>query len=224
LIRPIKIHAQLIRLDAPIVITCSLLVTVLLLDDRLGRLEGLFLILGLSSYVAFTVHKTRKERGEVQDEFGQATPAPRRGPWFHVVLMVGGLGLLFCGGGLFVHGAVATAVILGVSQAVVALTFVALGTSLPELATCAVAATRNQGDVAIGNVVGSNVFNLLGILGTASVVRPLALRDLDLVDLGMMVGVALLLVPLMRTGRRISRWEGALLVALYASYIGWLVP
>jgi cation:H+ antiporter len=122
-----------------------------------------------------------------------------------------------------VDGAVIIATSFGVSEAVVGLTIVAVGTSLPELATSLVAAGKGEGDIAVGNVVGSNMFNILGILGTASVVRPLTETGMTRLDLGVMVGLALVLLPLMRTGFRLSRAEGGFLLAVYVVYVGRLL-
>ena len=135
-----------------------------------------------------------------------------------------GLALLVVGANLLVDGAVAVARFFGLSDAVIGLTIVAVGTSMPELATSVVAAFKGEGDIAVGNVVGSNVFNILGILGVASLVQPLHIEQIGAVDMAVMVGVALLVLPLMRSGFRLVRWEGAVLLALYAGYVFYLLP
>ena len=121
------------------------------------------------------------------------------------------------------ESAVAFAVVLGVSQAVIGLTIVAVGTSLPELATSVVAAARQQGDIAVGNIVGSNIFNILGILGITAMINPLTMGGVVMSDLAVMLGVAVLLVPLLYTGLRLNRPEGTALLAIYVGYIGWLI-
>ncbi|NBB72768.1 MAG: sodium:calcium antiporter, partial [Bacteroidetes bacterium] len=140
-------------------------------------------------------------------------------------LLLLGLGLAGLVGGarLLVDGAVALARLLEVSNVVIGLTVVAIGTSLPELATSAVASWRGEGDIAVGNAVGSCIFNLLGILGLTALVHPLSTDGLGVVDGAVMLGLTLFLLPLMRTGHTLSRLEGGLLLAAYAGYIGYLV-
>jgi len=136
-----------------------------------------------------------------------------------VLIAIGGLALLAVGARLMVRGAVSLAADLGVSEAVIGLTVVAVGTSLPELATSVLAAARREGDIAVGNIVGSNIFNLLGILGTAALVRPLDETAMTAIDLGVLVALAVLLLPLARSGWRLTRAEGGLLLACYAGYL-----
>jgi cation:H+ antiporter len=222
LIRPMKVQAQLIRLDVPIVVGCSLLLVALLFDGGLGRVEGALLGLGLAGYVAFSLYQARKEKPEVRETISGVAPAPRGAAWVEGLFVVAGLGALVAGADLFVGGAVVVAERLGVNQAVVGLTVVALGTSLPELATSVVAAIRDEGDLAIGNVIGSNIFNILGVLGVTALAHPVQREGIDLLDLGVMTAAALLLLPLMRSGFRLNRWEGALLLAFYGGYIFYL--
>jgi cation:H+ antiporter len=155
----------------------------------------------------------------VQEEFEEAVPEPTRSIALDVVLMVGGLILLVLGARFLVSGAVTIAEFFGMGPALIGLTIVAIGTSLPELATSVVAALKGQGDIAVGNIVGSNIFNILGIAGIASLARPLQQGDISNLDLGVMVGLALVLLPLMRSGFRISRLEGGLLFIGYIAYV-----
>lgn len=223
LIRPIRVHAQLIRVDVPILIVASVALAVLLQDGRVGRVEGVLFLAGLVGYTVLGLRLARAESAAVHAEFAEATPPPT-GSWARdLVFIAAGLGLLVLGARLLVDGAVTIATSFGVSEAVVGLTIVAVGTSLPELATSLVAAGKGEGDIAVGNVVGSNLFNILGILGTASVVRPLTQTGMTRLDLGVMVGLALVMLPLMRTGFRLSRGEGGFLLAVYLVYVGWLL-
>ncbi len=220
LIRPMRVQVQLIRLEVPIVIACSILLAIFLLDERLGRLEGLLLFLGIIGYLAFSLRQVHKERKTVKEETLGALPSHL---WHDVAFVIGGVVILVIGARLFVDGAVRLAQSWGVSEAVIGLTIVAVGTSLPELATSVVAAIKKEGDIAIGNVVGSNIFNILAILGISALVVPLRAGGVGLVDLGVMIGLVLLLLPLMRTGFSIDRWEGALLLAAYVGYVAYLV-
>ena len=224
LIRTMGVRAQLLRLDVPVMVAVSVLLWWLLGDGALGRPEGLVLAGGVVAYTLFNLWQARRETSAAQSVGEAVLPDPRRPLWRDVVFIVGGLALLVVGADLLVEGAVAVARRLGLSEAVIGLTIVAVGTSMPELATSVVAAFRGEGDIAIGNVVGSNIFNVLGILGTAALVRPLRIEGISPVDLAAMTLVAILLLPLMRTGFRLVRWEGGLLLAFYAAYVYYLLP
>lgn len=220
LIAPIAVQARIIRLDLPLLVGVSALLAALLLDGRLSRGEGALLAAGLLAYTGFTLRAARREGAAVQGEFAEGVGgAPSRSAGVDAALVLGGLGLLVLGARLLVRGAVTIAEGAGMSEAAIGLTIVAIGTSLPELATSVVAALRGEGDIAVGNVVGSNLFNVLGILGVASLVRPLSASGIGAVDLAVMLGYAVVLAPMMWTGRRVSRGEGALLLAGYAAYL-----
>ena len=138
--------------------------------------------------------------------------------------LIGGLVSLYLGAKLFVSGAFDLAQYLGISQAVIGLTIVAVGTSLPELATSLVAAVRKEGDIAVGNIVGSNIFNILGILGIASLIQPIKMDGIKGADLTMMMIIAILTLPMVRSGFLLSRLEGAVLLAVYSGYLYYLIP
>jgi len=222
LIRPPRVRARAIRGDVPIMIVVSLAMVPVLLDGRVGRVAGLALVAGILIYTALGVSLARREHDpEVETEFAELMRGWPRGALGETALVAAGLALLVWGSALFVGGAVGLARALHVSDALIGLTIVAVGTSLPELATSTVAAARGEGDIAIGNVVGSNIFNLLAILGVSAAVRPLQASGLARVDLLVMAAAAVLLLPLARSGMRISRAEGALMLAGYAAWIGW---
>lgn len=223
LIRPMKVQSQLVRLDVPIAIACSFMLVALLANDAVSRLEGGLLTLAIVSYIAFSMWQARRERHKVRAAFAEEPP-PLGGSVGRDVLFVGaGLALLVVGGNLFVQGAVDLARALGLSEAVIGLTIVAFGTSLPELATSVVAALRREGDIAIGNVVGSNIFNILGILGPVALIHPIFGSGIRMADLGVMIAFIVLLLPLLRTGFLLNRWEGGLLLAGYAGYLVFLL-
>jgi cation:H+ antiporter len=218
-IRPIHVHMQLLRFDVPVAIGVAAAALVLLLDTAVGRIEGGALVVSLVGYVALLLVLVRREPEPVTTEFADEQPDRGRAlPWLAAGVGAG-LALLVWGGDWFVAGASDLARGLGISEALIALTIVAIGTSTPELATSLIATLRRHGDMAVGNIVGSNIFNVLGILGTAALVRPLAAPGILASDLWTMLGVSLLLLPLAWTGRHIVRWEGALLLALYAGYV-----
>ncbi len=222
LVRPARVEAKIFRLDVPLLVAVSL-VLVAALAGGLTRVEGGLLVLGLAVYTAATVWLARREVAAVRSEFADALEPPKLGLAGSALLVVGGLALLVAGGDLLVRSAIVMATAAGVSQAVIGLTVVALGTSLPELATSVVAAARGQADLAVGNVVGSNLFNILGILGATALVRPVTAGGITGVDLLVMTALAMLLLPIVRTGFRVSRLEGVVLVAIYVAYVGWLV-
>lgn len=222
LLRPVKVKSKLVKLDVPILIVCSFIVAGLLADGSLGRLEGLLLIIALVAYAVFGFRLARRETREIQREFEGSLPRHSRASVRQVILILGGIGALALGGHVFVDGALRLAHVVGVSPAVIALSVVAVGTSLPELATSVIASVKGHPDLAMGNAIGSNIFNLLGILGIAALVHPLSLGDVRLEDIGAMIGCALLLLILLRTRFELNRWEGGLLFISYWGYVVWL--
>ena len=222
LIRPIKTEAQLLKLNLPIVIGASILVALLFQDGVLSRIEGSVLVLMLIGYLTFTLRKARLDVDISVSGVGEQT---RKRPLLVVLgLALVGMSMLMMGSFAFVNGAEDLAILLGVSPAIVGLTVVAVGTSLPEMATSLLAAYRGQGDIAVGNVVGSNLFNLFAILGITAAITPVARGAVDMVSFGTMIGLAVLLVPVMRTGFRINRLEGAGLLLIYGIYFYRLIP
>lgn len=218
-IRPLAVHAQVVRLDIPIMIGTSLLLVVMLLDDRIGRFEGALLVTGLFAYTVMSLRIARREGAAVQGEFAEGAPAAPQSIGLSVGLIAAGLALLVLGARFLVTGGTDLARSVGVSDAVIGLTIVAIGTSLPELATSLIATLKGEGDIAIGNVVGSSIFNILGILGVAALIRPLAGTEMRILDLAVMTGVAVLLLPLARSGFALSRAEGVLFLVGYGIYI-----
>jgi cation:H+ antiporter len=230
LIAPLVVSQRLVRLDVPIVIGLSVLVLVLALDGTLARAEGLLLCAGGVAYTAFAIHESRREGVEVAAEYdrhyGTALARPARAAARSVGGVLAGLGLLVAGASWFVEGAVALARWLGISDLVIGLTVVAAGTSLPEVAASIVAALRGERDIAVGNVIGSNVYNILLILGLAVTLAPGGIAVAPAVvtfDIPVMIAVALACLPIFATGYLITRWEGALFVGYYAAYTTYLV-
>lgn len=224
LIYPLKAHMQLIRFDAPVMILTALLFLVLFLDQKIGRIEGLVFLSGIIGYTVFNVIKSRKEQQKlVINEFEESVPKVSRHWGLDVLFIVIGLAALMIGSEFLVKNAVGLARLIGMSEAVIGLTIVAVGTSTPELATSIVAAFKKQPDIAIGNVVGSNIFNILGILGVASLVRPISSPDINLTDTLLMIAMSLLLLPFIRTGFTLRRWEGAVMLIVYISYVVFLI-
>jgi cation:H+ antiporter len=218
LARPIAVEAQVVRVDGPILVAVSLVFAGLTLDGALGRVDGALLVVGIVGYVLYTVWAAQDPDTSVAETFDDEVPGTHS-VGLDLGLLVLGLVGLVAGAHLLVLGAVSIAEGLGVGPLVIGLTIVAVGTSLPELATSLVAARRGRGDIAVGNAVGSSIFNLLGILGVTVLVQPLSTATLGALDIGVMLGVSVLILPLFRTDWTLSRWEGALLVACYLAYL-----
>jgi cation:H+ antiporter len=218
---PLSVSAQLVRLDVPVLVGVSLLTWAFAGDGLVGAVEGGVLLAGLALYTALLV--VLGKRHPEAPGGNPATTAPKgpSGVPAAVLLLVVGLGLLVLGAQWFVDGAGSVARWLGVGELAIGLTVVAAGTSAPEAATSIVAALRGERDIAVGNVVGSNTFNLLGVLGASSVVSAGGVPVADVVrrfDLPVMVGVAFLCVPVFFTGGRISRFEGLLGLVGFVAY------
>ncbi|MDF1740922.1 MAG: calcium/sodium antiporter [Verrucomicrobiales bacterium] len=220
MICPLAVHLDVIRRDMPIMLGASgLFVTFLLTGQRLERWEGMVLFLLIIVYVIRSVRVAGKEKNpEALVEFEQ----PKSSITLSIVLTLAGFAMLVFGARIFVDSAVSIARSLGWSEAVIGLTIVAAGTSMPELATSVVASLRRQTDIAIGNVVGSNIFNLLCIGGAAGALSPINSGALGWVDLGAMLLTSVILLPLMRSGFRLNRIEGGLLFGMFLLYL-WLV-
>lgn len=219
---PLIVVSQVVRREVPIMIGVSLLLLVLALDGRVSRLEGGFFLVGLLAYTFVSIGLSRREVSTVQAEFAAAYQT--NGVALNVALVVGGLLLLVVGTGWVVDSAIVIARSLGVSDLVIGLTLVAAGTSLPELATSVMAALRGQRDIAVGNVVGSNIYNVLAVLGASAVVAPIPVSEAALwFDIPVMVAAAMACFPIVLSGRRITRVEGGCLLAAYAAYTAYLV-
>ncbi len=225
MISPMSVKSQVIKREIPIMIIVSVILLLILLDDTITRVEGVFLVIGIITYIILGYKYSIKEKDneEVIKEFEEIIPKSPYKVWQSLVLMLVGLGLLVFGSNLFVDGAVAIAEKFGVSQAVIGLTIVALGTSLPELTTSIVASFKNENDIAIGNAVGSNVFNILSILGISSLISPISKSGITMVDLSIMMFFTILILPLSKTKFTLRRWEGALLFCGYVAYVIYLV-
>jgi cation:H+ antiporter len=228
LVAPLLVHEQIIRQEIPVMIGASLLVLVLALDGSIGRAEAALLFALVVAYTVFLVVQSRRASQATSDEFSTEIPASQwdRHWGVQVALVLGGLALLVLGADWLVGAAVVFAKMMGVSDLVIGLTVVAVGTSMPEIATSLIAALRGQRDIAVGNVVGSNIFNLLAVLGAAGIVSasgldvPEAARNFDL---WVMLAVAFACLPILLTGREIARWEGAVFLGYYAAYLLYLI-
>jgi cation:H+ antiporter len=220
LIIPLRVTRQLVRLEIPVMIAASALVVGLSWNGELDALDGAILLLGLLIYLSIVVRQSAQSLP--QRKSAQVDQPRSVGPLLiRLGVLLGGLGLLVFGGHLLVGASVVIALDLGLSERVIGLTVIAVSTSLPALTTSVIAAFRGERDIAVGNVIGSNLFNLLGVLGVTALVAPMPLSvspNALSFDLPVMLGVAALCLPLFYSGYRITRVEGLLLLALYLAY------
>jgi len=232
LVTPLIVASQLIRFDVPLVIGVSLLVLFMAIDGTFSRIDGGILFGGLIVYTSGLIYVSRRQgKAEIDPEVAELIGDVESGsPLWRVLnsllLVIGGLAMLGVGSSWLVDSAVVFARFLNVSEVVIGLTVISIGTSLPEVVTSVVASIRGERDIAVGNIVGSNLFNLLGVLGLASVVAPAGVAVSSQViwfDLPVMVAVAVAALPIFFTGGTISRFEGALLLGYYVAYTAYLI-
>jgi cation:H+ antiporter len=223
LVAPIAVNTKLLHLEIPLMIVASIILTAFCYYfSGVTRIGGIVFLVLMAGFLWWQFRQARsgQEMPALADEVPESVDRP---VWQWLLLALAGLAALVAGGKLFVTGAVALARLLHVSEAVIGLTVVAVGTSRPELATSLVAAIKGEQDIAIGNVVGSNIFNILCILGITATIKPLAATGITAIDLSTMLTVSILLPPMMLTGRKITRAEGAVLLVIYVVYTALLV-
>jgi cation:H+ antiporter len=227
---PLVVSQQLVRLDVPLMIGVFGLMWFMSVDGRISTLDGAILFAGAIGYTVFAIRKSRKESQKIRDEYEkeygrkESTSNVKSATW-NIVLVVAGIALLGLGANWLVESATSIALALGVSELVIGLTVVAIGTSLPELATSVVASIKGERDIAAGNVVGSNLFNVLSVLGLTALVVPAGVPVASSVlsfDLPIMFVAGLACLPIFFTGFRIDRWEGACFLFFYVAYLLYL--
>lgn len=227
LLLPLRVAQRLVWWDVPIMLATALLLVACAADGAVSRLEGAGLLAGMVAYSVWAIRTSRGEPAEVAAEYEEAYGAAAATPaWLSALIALAGLALLVLGARWLVDAAVAVARGMGVSETVVGLTIVAAGTSLPEVATSVIAAMRGERDIAVGNVVGSNIYNVLAVLGASAIVAgdgltvaPAVLRF----DIPVMIAVSVACFPIVLTGHTIARWEGALFLAYYVAYTAYLI-
>ncbi len=227
---PLLVASQLVRFDVPLMIGASILVYLMGLDGVLTHWDGLVLFLGVIAYTTWLILQSKREQKAVREEFDAAFDEGKENGWYgsllNLALVAGGLVMLVVGAQWLVDGAVTMARWWGISELVIGLTVVAVGTSLPEIATSVVAVLRGERDIAVGNAIGSNIFNLLSVLGVTSLVAPSGIAvpaGVMAFDLPVMIAVAIACLPIFYTGNLVARWEGAIFLAYYIAYVLYLV-
>lgn len=227
---PLVVSTQLVRFDVPLMIGASVLVYFMGLDGRLNRWDGLILFIGVVTYTVWLLRQSRKEENAVPDEFMESYEEGSDSDWYrsllNLALMGGGLFMLVIGAQWLVDSAITMARWWGLSELIIGLTIVAVGTSLPEIATSIVAVMRGERDIAVGNAIGSNIFNLLSVLGITSLFAPNGIPISDAVlgfDLPIVIAIGVACLPIFYTGNLVARWEGALFLAYYIAYLAYLI-
>lgn len=218
MVTPIVISRSTVRKDMPWSMLAAVMLAWMCHDQVISRWDALVLFVAFFVFIGYNLHEARKGKQQPEEEGGTAMK-----PVLAVGLVLLGLGCLVFGSNIFVDSATKVAQQLGVSEAVIGLTIVAGGTSLPELATSVVAARKGQSAIAIGNVIGSNVFNVLMIIGITGLVKPMNITGITYVDLGVMAGSMLLVWLFSYTKFKVERWEGAVLTGIFAAYLCWLI-
>ena len=220
MVAPMVISRSTVRKDIPFAIAASVLLLVLCMNGDLTRIDGLLLLAGFAAFMGYTLKNAKNQDYEnrplIQDETSKSN-------WKNILLVLWGLVGLVIGSNVFVDHASSLAYALGISEGVVGLTVVAGGTSLPELATSVVAARKGQSAMAIGNVIGSNVFNILLILGLTATISPLQIEGITTIDMAVMLVSIVMVWLFSRTRYTVERWEGAVLVLGYLAYLFWLI-
>lgn len=224
IVHPMRVAMQVLRFDMPVMLGVSVLFCGLLWDGKLGRMEGLLLIFLLVVYLITVLLLARREKEPaVAEEFLESMPALKGRLWHDLVYIAIGLVLLGVGSRFLIAGATTVARSFGMSEAVIGLTVVSIGTSLPELSASLVAAFKKEGDIAVGNVVGSNLFNMLAIGGISGAILPLTSNGVRIADYAVMLAFTLILLPFMKTGFAVKRWEGVVLLVTYVGYLAFLL-
>tara|TARA_R110001592_G_scaffold9428_1_gene50163 strand:+ start:142 stop:1035 length:894 start_codon:yes stop_codon:yes gene_type:complete len=223
IIRPMSVQPSLLKQQIPLMIVISFVIWAMAADMAITFWDGFILVAGL---IGFLLHSYRSSKDSPEEE--EVLPCEVQSlkdkTWFCILLILIGLAGLIGGGMLFVRSAVEIAQIYNVDEAIIGLTIVAIGTSMPELATSVVAAIRKESDIAIGNIVGSNIFNILAILGIASLISPLSGLGFSTADYVVMISFAVILLPMAWSGRTLSRPEGTVLLLGYLSYMAYIWP
>lgn len=219
LIKPVTVRSDAVLREIPFMIVVSLIFTVLVFYRHIAFLAGLFFILTLTGYVIFSVYNSKKSNS---NEIGEPVKVKYSTIVSIIFVIIGLVGLGY-GSDLFIDGAVKLAKILGASEFLIGLTIVAVGTSLPELVTSLVASIKNESDILVGNIVGSNIFNILAIIGIAAMITSINLSEVNLVDLFVMIFFSISILPMSLFNKLISRREGLLLLIGYVIYVVYLI-
>lgn len=225
LIKPLSVRAEIVRRETPVMVIVTALFWLLLYDGELGRIDGAILTLGAIAYTFLTYYLSKQNKQKaVEEEFDESLENTKGSVWRDCLFIAFGLALLILGANLLIDGAVSVAKYFGMSEIIIGLTIIAVGTSLPELATSALAAKKGEPDVALGNAIGSNVLNILAVLGVTALIQPISTEGVRTLDLAVMLGSAILLNIFLGRKFVLDRLEGVILIICYFIYIYSLIP
>ena len=223
IVQPLKIDMKLIYREMPIMVGISMLLYFMGWNGTLSRMEGCVLLIGILAYTCYVYRVALKESSTIKQEFEEFIAARDKNIFKDILFIVIGLGALVGCAHLLVHSAIYFARVIGISELVIGLTVIAVGTSIPELATSMVAAIRKESDISVGNVLGSNIFNILAVLGIAAIIQPLRVNSASLcVDMPVMLFFSIFLIPIITWKFVLTRGQGALLLIWYGAYVFWL--
>lgn len=226
IIFPIAVKRDSLKFDWAVMMLASILFYLFALNNEISRLEGIVFLIALTSFILYSIYRVRKKKVVSEADTGVAdisiTDPPKTKSYFVYLLYIifGAVGLVF-GARWFLEGAEAVALRLGVSERVIAISLVAFGTSVPELAASVIAAFKKEQDISLGNIIGSNLFNILGILGVTAVIQPIKINSPEIMsnDIFWMLGTSFLILPLSIFGFRLGRWQGFVLLSIYALFM-----
>lgn len=225
IIAPLKVKMQLLKFDIPILTIFTLIFLYFFNDRQISFWEGILFLSLLITYTIINIILSKKEKNiEVLEEFNESVKGKDQKWYFSLSLVLAGITILIVGSELLIKGAVFVARYMGVGETIISITILAAGTSLPELASSLVATIKKEYDIAIGNVIGSNIFNIVGIIGISAIIKPLNAIAISNIDLYFMVGISLLLIPFLRTHYTLKRDEGIFMIFLYLAYLFYLWP
>jgi cation:H+ antiporter len=224
IINPLVVNLSLIKKDIPIMILASFTAIPIVLSEGVSRLYGFGLIVFFGTYIFYALLRVKRDPDKIEEVISGAVKAKLRIWILDAILILGGIAILIVGSNLLVSGAISVARCLGISEAIIALTIISAGTSLPEFATSVVAAFRKNSDIAVGNIVGSNIFNIFCILGTASIISPIQIQNIGVIVPLFIILTSVLLLPVAITDKKITRVEGILFLTTYAVYLYLIWP
>ena len=225
IIYPMEAKTQVVRREIPIMVVTTGLLWLLIVDGELGRIDGAIFFLGSIGYTLLVYFLARRNvSDEIHKTFSDALDEPSKSTWIDLLLLLGGLAFLIIGARLLLEGAIGIAKIYQISEVVIGLTVIAIGTSLPELATSVAASYKKNSDLALGNAIGSNILNISCILGITALIKPIPTADIRHIDMGVLLGVSILLWMMLGTRFLLDRLEGAILLVIYVIYIYSLIP
>lgn len=225
LIYPMKAQTQVVRREIPVMVVATGVLWIMIVDGELGRIDGAILLFSSFAYTFLVYYFARKNKiKEIEESFAEELEQPSSSKWLDILMLLGGLAILVIGAKVLLDGAIAIAKIFQISEVLIGLTVIAIGTSLPELATSVVASFNKKSDLALGNAIGSNILNILCILGVTALIYPISADKIRFADMAVLLGVAVLLWALLGFRFLLDRFEGAILLIVYIVYIYTLIP